>query len=112
MDLHYCKRYCDAEKIIVALNEEDIMKISLKNIIVALLLFVGSGSYFFFQASNNTQPINIKRIFQLNARQANSFYFVLGCLCILMLILCVVALYIYPTSDKKLENAEKTLNTL
>lgn len=78
-----------------------IVKIKLKNIIVVLILFIGSGGYFFFKSETNTKGLIINGIFKLNIGQANIFYFVLGCLCILVLALCGVAVYLQNKRTKK-----------
>lgn len=70
------------------------MKIKLKDIIKVLVLFIGSGIYFFFKSANNSKGLIINSIFTLNVEQANTFYFVLGCMCILVLVLCAVAVYL------------------
>lgn len=70
------------------------MRIGLKNIILVLILSVGGGSYFFLKSANNTRGLIINHIFKLNVNQANVFYFVMGCLCIFVLILSGIAVYI------------------
>lgn len=70
------------------------MKLGWKNHLTVLVLFIGSGIYFFLQSANNTKGLIINGIFTLNANQANGFYFVMGCLCIFVLALCGVAVYI------------------
>lgn len=70
------------------------MKIGVKNIIIALILFVGCAIYFFFKSFSNTKGLIINSIFVLDASQASIFYLVIGCLCILVLILCGVAVHI------------------
>jgi hypothetical protein len=70
------------------------VKIGLKNIIKVLILFGGSSFYFFFKAGHNTKGLIIDSIFRLNIGQANTFYFVMGCLCIFILALCGYAVYL------------------
>jgi hypothetical protein len=76
------------------------MKIGLKNIIIVLILFVGAGSHFFLKSFSNTQGLIINHIFVLNVNQANTFYFIMGCLCILILILCGVGVYIQNKQNR------------
>lgn len=66
------------------------MKISIENLLVVLVLFVGSGCYFFYKAANNVKGLIINHIFYLDVNQANTFYFVLGCVCIAILVLCTI----------------------
>lgn len=70
------------------------MKIKVKDIIKVLILFIGSGIYFFYRSANNTKGLIINSIFKLNVEQANMFYFALGCLSILVLVLCAIAVYL------------------
>jgi hypothetical protein len=76
------------------------MKIELKNIILTLVLFIGSGLYFFFKSANNTNGLIINHLFYLNTAQAKTFYFVMGCLCIGILLLCGVAVHLQKKREK------------
>lgn len=68
------------------------MKIKLKDIITVLIMFMGSAVYFFFKSAKNTRGLIINSIFELNADQASTFYFVMGCTGVLI---SVISLAVY-----------------
>lgn len=77
------------------------VKITLKNIITVLIMFMGSSIYFFFKSANNTKGLIIDRIFKLNVGEANNFYFVMGCIGILLLTLYLTVAYLQNKPTKK-----------
>lgn len=71
------------------------MKIGFGNFVIVLIMFLGSALYFFYKSASNAKGLIINHMFTLSISQASTFYFVIGCLCILLLLLCVMALYKY-----------------
>lgn len=68
----------------------------LKTTLIAAALATWGIYHFFYEYAHNTQGLVINHIFKLNVGQANTFYFVMGCLsCLLLAAFAVSAYLIY-----------------
>lgn len=70
------------------------MRREFRNTFIAIALSIWGSYHFFYKAAHNTTGLIINHLFQLNASQANTFYFIMGCLCILVLAACGASVYL------------------
>jgi len=67
-----------------------VVKIGMKNVVLCVLIFGGSGCYFIYKSVNNSVGLIINHIFVLNPNQASNFYMSISILSFLILATSVI----------------------